>query len=242
MIVPPLWLDGLTTVLIASLKWLVEVGELELDGLLPPHAASASASAATAPTPAGPRYLRRFICLLPPVGVLSVTERRCPVQRASAATGVESVAEPVAEEVEGHHGYEDRQPGDDHVHRVDRVEPLAHRGREHLPPARGWRDQADAQVVERGLEQDIRRDQQRGVDQDRADQVRQQLAEQDVGPARAEAAGGVDELALAQRQRLAPDDPAHVRPGEEPDDEDQQYHPQAVPGQPEARAWHHADQ
>src|SRR5579875_1597460 len=142
MIVPPLWLDGLTTVLIASLKWLVEVGELELDGLLPPHAASASASAATAPTPAGPRYLRRFICLLPPVGVLSVTERRCPVQRASAATGVESVAEPVAEEVEGHHGYEDARRGENLVPGVARETPRPRGGGGLPPPAGGGGNRA----------------------------------------------------------------------------------------------------
>ena len=44
----------------------------------------------------------------------------------------------------------------------------------------------------------------------------------------AEAAGRVDELPLAQRQRLAADDPAHVRPAEEADDEDQQANAQAV--------------
>ena len=55
------------------------------------------------------------------------------------------------------------------------------------------------------------------------------------GAAGAQAAGGVDELPLAQRQRLAADDPADVGPVEEADDEDQQRDAQRVAGQPEGR-------
>src|SRR5205814_10694510 len=64
-------------------------------------------------------------------------------------------------------------------------------------------------------------DDQGAVYEDRRGQVGQQFPEQDARAARAHAAGRLDELPLAQRERLSADDAADVRPAEEPDDEDQ---------------------
>ena len=60
--------------------------------------------------------------------------------------------------------------------------------------------------------QDVRRDEQRGVDDDRRDEVGQDLAEDDPPVRGAERARGLDELLLAQRQHLAADDARDVRP------------------------------
>ena len=97
----------------------------------------------------------------------------------------------------------------------------------------GGRD-THAEEGQRSLEKDVGGDQQGGVDEDRGHQVRQQLFEQDVGAPRAETAGGVNELALPQRQRLPTDDPADVCPVEEADDENQQDEPQRRPDRPNA--------
>ena len=50
------------------------------------------------------------------------------------------------------------------------------------------------------------------VDDDRRDQVRQDLPEHDALVGRAERPGGLDELLLAQRQHLPSDDAPDVRP------------------------------
>ncbi len=62
------------------------------------------------------------------------------------------------------------------------------------------------------------------------------------GGAGTEAAGGVDELALAQRQCLAADDPADVGPAGEPDDRDDHDDAQGVAGEAERTVRDHAGQ
>ena len=68
-------------------------------------------------------------------------------------------------------------------------------------------------------------DQQRGVDDDRREQVGQDLAEHDPQVPGPERPARLDELALAQRQRVAADEPRDVGPGEERDDHDHQAQP-----------------
>src|SRR5215831_19672565 len=80
-----------------------------------------------------------------------------------AALRIERIAQPVTEQVEGHHGEEDGQARNDHVHRVDRVVAVADRVLHHPAPARRGRDDADAEIGQRRLEQNVGRDQQRGV-------------------------------------------------------------------------------
>src|ERR1700761_1518463 len=164
------------------------------------------------------------------------------VVRLPAASGIQGIAESVAEQVEGHDRDEDGQARNDHEHRVDRVEPVTHGVGQHSAPAWGGRDEADAQVVQRRLEQDVRGDEQRRVDQDRRDQVGQQLAEQNVRRAGTHTAGRVDEFALAQGQDLPAHDPAHIGPGEKADDENKQNDPEAVTGKAEGGIGDHADQ
>src|SRR5580693_294154 len=83
------------------------------------------------------------------------------------ALRVKSISQSVSEQVEGQYRDEDGQPRKDHVHRVDRVEAIADRVRQHPTPARLRRDDANPEVGQPRLEQDVGRDQQRGVDQDR---------------------------------------------------------------------------
>src|ERR1700761_809329 len=164
------------------------------------------------------------------------------VVRLPAASGIQGIAESVAEQVEGHDGDEDRQARNDHEHRVDRVKTVTHGVGQHSAPAWGGRDEADAQIVQRRLEQDVRGDEQRRVDQDRRDQIGQQLAQQNVRRAGTHTAGRVDEFALAQGQDLPAHDPAHIGPGEKADDENQQNNPEAVTGKAEGGIRDHADQ
>src|SRR5213593_2128263 len=90
---------------------------------------------------------------------------------------VERVADPVPEQVERQHGEQERGAG-------EREEPPRavedrRRLRDHLAPARLRRVDADAEERERRLEQDVLRDDERRVDDDRRHEIRQQLAEQD---------------------------------------------------------------
>src|SRR2546430_17526734 len=99
---------------------------------------------------------------------------------------IERVLHGIANEVEGEHGQERRQAREEHV-----PPSLREDGGgigDQLAPASGWRLNADAEERERGLVEDHLRDEDRGVDDDRCDQVRQQLLEDDPrvrGPNRA---------------------------------------------------------
>ena len=91
---------------------------------------------------------------------------------------------------------------------------------DHLAPARGRRPDPDAEERERRLEQDVGRDQQARVDDQRRHQVGQDLPEQDPRVRRAQRARRLDELLLAQRQHLPARDPRDVGEASDHDDED----------------------
>src|ERR671930_104039 len=173
---------------------------LPLDWFVPPLPPQPAAARATA---AAPNASTGF--MLPPC--LSLRRPR-----------VEGVADPVAEQVERENGEQERGAGEGE-------EPpgaAEDRGRlrDHLAPARLRRIDADAEKRERRLEQDVLRDHQRRVDDDRRDEVRQDLAEQDRSIARAGSSGCLDELLLAQGEDLTADDAADVGPVDDDDRDD----------------------
>src|SRR5262245_58343064 len=132
---------------------------------------------------------------------------------------IKGIANPVAEQVEGEHGGEKREAG-------EQEEPPGggedrRRLGDHLAPARLGRVDPDAEVGEGRLQQDVLRDDQCRVDDDRSDEVREDLAEEDREVARPGGAGSLDELLLAERDDLPADDPADVRPV---DDDDRDSH------------------
>src|SRR6478752_10393997 len=130
---------------------------------------------------------------------------------------VEGVLQTVADQVERQDGQQEGEARESHEP-PGGVEDAGGVG-DHRPPARGgWLD-ADAQERQRCLEQDVRRDQQRRVDDDRRDQVGKDVLEQDARVGGAEREGGLDVLLLADRQDLAADDARHVGPAGERDHE-----------------------
>src|SRR5215510_4486376 len=159
--IPPFLVDGLYTLPIAALKagvagallLVVVPGDFE-QAVMPRVNAVATATAVT-------NLL--FIYWRP----FSVGIERCG---GSTLTGlrIERVAQAIAEDVEGEHGAEDRHARPEHEvrHRV-----VVHGVREHAAPRRGRRAHADAEEGQCRLEEDVRRDQQRRVDQDWREQV-----------------------------------------------------------------------
>ena len=86
-----------------------------------------------------------------------------------------------------------------------------------------------------GLTEDVGGNRQRRVDEDRADQVRQDLATHDPVVGSAEAARGIDELLLAERQHLTAHDAPDVGEAEEAEHEDDHGEAQRHTGQPHER-------
>src|SRR5579864_8552244 len=129
---------------------------------------------------------------------------------------VEGVAGGVAEQVRGEHGDEDRHAGDDHE--VDRVEEVALRVAEHVAPAGSRRLDAQAEEVERRLDEDDLPDAQAGRDDHHRQHVGQQVLDHKPKVARSDRARGEDEIALLDRQDLAPHQPRDVSPADEGDD------------------------
>src|SRR5690606_25229156 len=136
-----------------------------------------------------------------------------PTRRSSdlgwlATLRIEGIAEAVAEQVEREHGDEDRHAREEDEVRLGVVE--RDRVGEHAAPGHSrltdrLPGNAHTKERERRLEQDVRRYQQRRVDEDRRDEIGQQLLDDDVRTARAEAAGGLHELAFSQGERLTAD-------------------------------------
>src|SRR5579872_658428 len=180
-----------------AIVWLAPCTPLVLPPPPQPAAAKARAPAARPAT----AEIGRLIC--PP-------SCRCP--------WVECVADSVAEQVEREHREEQRAA------REGEVPPRRAVDRscvgQHLAPARTRRLNADAEERESRFEQDVLRDDQCRVDDDRCDKVRKKLAEDDRAAARAARAGRLDELLLAQRENLAANDAADVRPVDDDDRDD----------------------
>src|SRR5919109_3277298 len=155
-----------------------------LEALPQPAASRAIPATAAAETPDASRPrtgLKLFMVFL----LLSLSRGAWLVGR----PGVEGVPHAVAEEVEGEHGEDERRAreGEEPPGRVEDRGGLG----DHLAPARLGRLDSHAEVGEGRLEQDVLRDDERRVDDDRRDQVGEDLPEEDgrvAGP------GGVRRL------------------------------------------------
>ncbi len=90
----------------------------------------------------------------------------------------------------------------------------------HRTPGRGRRLNTDPEEAEEGLEQDGRGHPESGLHDDRAKGVREDVPEQDLGGLGAARPGGFDELALAQRERLATNQASHIHPARGDDGDD----------------------
>src|SRR6478736_2328828 len=195
----------------------------------PPLLAAGAPQAATKPREAAAPTVRTLVqrivvcslCACP--GALPRTSGdRDPVGSA-AAGGVERVADRVAEQAQGED--EERQADD------RRPEPQGVRGEEVLrvgdgaTPRRGGLDETGTEVAQRRLVGDVGRDGDRGGDDDRTDEVGQDLAEEDRAGRHTDGAGRLDELTLAQALDLTTHEACQTHPSE--DDEDDDEHPEA---------------
>src|SRR5215212_4634702 len=147
----------------------------------PPHAAATRARARASPTK---RACCRLLPINPPCLLMILHLRWClraeqlpPSWRpaCSPLCGTECVPEAVTHEVERQGGGEQEQAGEQH-HPPGNGEDLPGGGvREHPSPGRGRLGHPDAQERQRRLEQDVGWDQQGRVDDDRCQQVGEQL-------------------------------------------------------------------
>src|SRR3989449_9636489 len=117
---------------------------------------------------------------------------------------IERVAQTVAEEIEAEHGDEDREAGEERQPGVRLDEGDV--GLEVPAPAGRRRLGAQAEEAEGGLDDDRRRDAQRGGHDDGRQAVRQDVAEEDPGIAHTEGAAGLDVLLLLDGQHAAADE------------------------------------
>src|SRR4029453_13751470 len=126
----------------------------------------------------------------------SLRERWNGKPGSSSGLRVQRVAQTVAEQVEGQNGDEDRHAGPEHEVRLRVVDDGV---REHAAPTGRGRKEPNAEEGQRGLEEDVGRDQQCRVDQDRRNEVRQQFCSKDVAAAGPDAFGRLNELPLPAR-------------------------------------------
>src|SRR6266576_3052895 len=125
--------------------------------------------------------------------VLPFLERLAPGPR------VEGIPEAVPQEVERERRDHQEHPREEEHPPRDPVEGTVRCVREHPAPGRRAGGDPDGEERERGLEQDVLRDQQRGHHDDRGDHVRKDLPEHDVQVAVAGRASRLDELPLPER-------------------------------------------
>ncbi len=140
--------------------------------------------------------------------------------------GIERIAHPVAQDVEGQHREHDGDARGDRHHRagIDQILPVLDDG----APARVGRLHADGEEGQRRFRQHVDRHHQRHEDDQGRHHIGQDVAEQDAVGGHAEPDGREHELAFLQRQDLAADRPCHIGDIDDADDEDGQ--PQAAGG------------
>src|SRR5262249_52138063 len=138
---------------------------------------------------------------------------------AQGATGIESIPDPVAENVEGQRGEEQRPAGEYQVPPRS-VQEDAGCAADHLAPVSGRRYHADAQEGDGGLAHDRPRNQQGAVDDQRREEVRQDVDEHDPPWSGPQGPGRLDVLSLPDREHLAADETADRGPAEESEHND----------------------
>src|SRR5438105_8755511 len=143
----------------------------------------------------------------------------CPSRPHPRLGGVERVPETVADEVDAEHDHDDEQageveqPGPGGGRLLAHRDELAERGVRRLDP--------EADVGEGGLGKDGGRHDQRRIDNDGADGVRQEVPEDDAPVRRPEGPGRLDVLLLPQRQEDPAHDPGDDHPRESGQDDRQ---------------------
>ena len=135
-------------------------------------------------------------------------------------SGVERIAKAVTQQVEGQRGQDERQTGEDQEPPGDGEQVAVLGLGDHVPPRRRRRLHAEAQEAQRGLEHDVHRDEQSGVNDGQREQIGQDLDEHDAQVARPEGTGCFDELAFAQADDLAAHQSSDKRPAEHGDHDD----------------------
>src|SRR6185503_8943205 len=134
---------------------------------------------------------------------------------------VERIAQAVAHEVERKERQREERGG---------IEQQPRRFLHHLcalldekAPGGHRRLHAEAEEAEERLEQHHRRNRQRRIDGDRAEHVRDQMAQDDPVLAQTERDGGLDEFLPLQREHLAAHDARHRQPLDRADRDEQQH-------------------
>ncbi len=152
------------------------------------------------------------------------------------AAGVEDVAQAVAQQVEGEDGDHDRDAGEDRDPR--RGFEIGAAFVEHVAPGRGGRLGREAQVAERGLDEDRLRQGHRALDHERREHVGQHVLERDHPAGGPERADGLHVFLFALGQHR----PAH-HAGEERHVDDRDGDDRAVdPGAAHRRDAHRQEE
>src|ERR1700730_13735912 len=172
-------------------------------------------------SPTMPRVSPLLTSKLIPSTALTVPEevKKCVFRSSTWRSGasvlpphawVEGVAQTVAEGVQRDQRQRERERGDQRHVRRD-LQRLVAFGR-HRAPGRGGGRDAEPEVAQEGLENDRLRDQEGGLHDDRPERVGQDVPDQESHVPGPDGASGLHELALAEAQRLASDQPRHVHP------------------------------
>ena len=111
-----------------------------------------------------------------------------------------------------------QSPGGITYHQARRSAPPSSKAFSSIEPQRDPGRVAEAEEGERGLREDRDGDDQDRVGEDQRQRVGEDVGADDVGVARPQRPGALDEGALAQGQHLGADDPAGARPRGQPDD------------------------
>lgn len=134
--------------------------------------------------------------------------------------GVEGIAETVAEEIEGEKGGREEEGGEDEEGRI--ADHAVGALLDEAAPGSVWGLDAEAEEGEDGFEAHDGGDGEGGVDDDRADGIGDEVAEDDSDVRESETARGFDELLIFEGEDLTADNASHGEPfdGADADEEE----------------------
>src|SRR5579859_6936185 len=203
-------------------------------------------TAATLPLSVRNSTLRSLTSRIVPLGRIPAAGRSAIfVVAISAVLRIESVAQPVGDEIEAEQGRGQEQAWDDQLpgRRVHRLGAAV----DQRAPARLRLLDAEAEVGEEGFAEDHLRDEQAGIDDDRPDRVRDDVLPHDRERPHAAGARRLDEFLVLQAQGLAAHDHGDGQPQERADrdqnrfDAAAQHHGQHDDEEQERQAVEHVD-